>query len=306
VVVVDEIRSACAAVAEQARSVQIEQDQIASYAAIVASGTAVPGPDPHAHLLTGTREERAAFWLTLNAINFGSGWFPTLRKPGGRSGYYTVATGVRERFVTRGPWRADELVTIGAGQIAEVLDQDPQHELMALYARSLRDLGGHVVDYGGRFASVVDASSGSAVALAELLGGWQSFADVSRYAEISVPFLKRAQIVAADLARAAVAEWGDLASLTMFADNLVPHVLRLDGVLRFDRDLEERIDAGELLQHGSSEEVEIRACALHAVELIVASRPGSCAADVDSFLWHRGQGSRYKARPRHRCRCTAY
>ena len=32
------------------------------------------------------REARAAFWLTLDAINFGSGWFPTLRKRAGLLG----------------------------------------------------------------------------------------------------------------------------------------------------------------------------------------------------------------------------
>jgi hypothetical protein len=52
--------------------------------------------------------------------------------------------------------------------------------------------------------------------------------------------------------------------------------------------------------------VEIRACALHAVELIVAERPASRAADVDQVLWNRGREPRYKARPRHRSRCTAY
>jgi Potential Queuosine, Q, salvage protein family len=61
-----------------------------------------------------------------------------------------------------------------------------------------------------------------------------------------------------------------------------------------------------LLETGSGEEVEIRACALRAVELIVASRTGSRASDIDRLLWNRGQEPRYKASPRHRCRCTAY
>ncbi len=52
----------------------------------------------------------------------------------------------------------------------------------------------------------------------------------------------------------------------MFADNLVPHVLRLDGVLWFDPELVARIEHEELIEHGSPEEVEIRACAVHAVE----------------------------------------
>ncbi len=288
--------------AERARSVRIEREQIALYAA------ALPVPEPTADggaPAGRSREERAGFWLALDAINFGSGWFPTLRKREGHSGYYTIAAGVREH----GPWPAAELAELDARAVARVLGQDPGHELMALFASSLRDLGRHVLEEGGEFAAVADSASGSAVALARRLGTWECFADCSRYGDLSVPFLKRAQIAAADLARAGVASFTDLDRLTMFADNLVPHVLRLDGILRFDPDLVTRIEREELIEHGSAEEVEIRACALHAVELIVAAGAGgiaSRAADVDQVLWLRGQQPRYKAVPRHRSRCTAY
>jgi hypothetical protein len=93
----------------------------------------------------------------------------------------------------------------------------------------------------------------------------------------------------------------------MFADNLVPHVLRLDKVLVYAPTLVERIERGKLIPHGSLEEVEIRACAVHAVELIAAARgSGVTATAIDRLLWNRGQQPRYKARPRHRTRCTAY
>jgi hypothetical protein len=302
-----QLRAAATAVAERARSVAIERPAIDAYAVSLPLGTGSLPPDPEAHLVEGTRDELAAFWLTLNAINFGSGWFPTLRKRAGSSGYFTIAAGVHERFATSGPWSADELAKIDSASIALVLGQDPGHELMALFACSLRDLGARVAgEHGGRFSAVVDCASGSAVSLAKHLGRWPCFADSSTYDELAVPFLKRAQIAAADIARAGVADFRDLHRLTMFADNLVPHVLRLDGILRFDPDLVERIDRGELIEHGSCEEIEIRACALHAVELIVASSPGSRPADVDQLLWHRGQEPRYKASPRHRSRCTAY
>jgi len=142
----------------------------------------------------------------------------------------------------------------------------------------------------------------------DLLRAWDSFADVSVYdgVNVPVPFLKRAQIAAADLARAGVAAFRDLDRLTIFADNLVPHVLRLDGLLTYDPALVERIERGELIEHGSPEEVEIRACALHTVGLIAAERAGAIEADIDSVLWHRGQEERFKAVPRHRSRCTAY
>jgi hypothetical protein len=45
---------------------------------------------------------------------------------------------------------------------------------------------------------VVEAANGSAVALANLLAGWEAFADVSSYEGHSVPFFKRAQIAAAE------------------------------------------------------------------------------------------------------------
>jgi hypothetical protein len=144
------------------------------------------------------------------------------------------------------------------------------------------------------------------VTLVQTLSAWESFADTSRYDAIELPFLKRAQIAAADLSRAGVGAFRDLDRLTMFADNLVPHVLRLDGLLNYDDALLERIDRGELIEHGSPEEVEIRACAVHTVARIAAERAGAREADVDSLLWHRGREPRYKAVPRHRSRCTAY
>ena len=303
----NELRRACALVAERASQVRIQHQSIGAYAAALELDRA-PIADPQEETsLPGSREQLAAFWLTLDAVNFGSGWFPTLRKRPGRSGYHTISAALRERYEQHGPWTAAELTVLGPAQVAAVLGQAPEHELMALFARSLNDLGEHVGDdHGGSFAAVVDAAGGSAVALAQRLGRWPCFADSSRYGELELAFLKRAQIAAADLARAGVARWRDLDGLTMFADNLVPHVLRLDGVLRFEPELVERIERGELIEHGSSEEVEIRACALHAVELIAAAQPGAATAGIDQLLWLRGQGPYYKASPRHRSRCTAY
>lgn len=303
--ITDTIRVQCAWVADRARSATINTDRVEPYAAALADELPVSDtsrqPDHD-------REAVAAYWLTLNAINFGSGWFPTLRKEPGATGYRTISRGVQHQFQHHGPWSAADLGVIGATELATVLHQDPQHELLALFAASLRDLGNRLMNtYDGSFAAVADGAAGSAVALVETLSRWECFADTSDYDGREVPFLKRAQLAAADLHRAGVARLTDMDELTMFADNLVPHVMRLDGLLTFAPDLVQRIERGELLEHGAREEVEIRACAVHAVELVVgASRPGTTAAQVDELLWNRGQGRQYKARPRHRSRTTAY
>ena len=243
--------------------------------------------------------------MTLNAINFGSGWFPTLRKPPGLSGFRTVEAGLR----AHGPWSARRLAAIDREEVARALGQDAEHELMGLFEAALRELGARVGDDHGSFLALAHSGDGSAEALAATFASWPTWYDVSPYDGEPIPFFKRAQIAAADLALAGLAPARDLDRLTLFADNLVPHVLRIDGVLVFDDDLVARIEAGELIEHDSPEEVEIRACALHAVELLVgamASRPAPTATAVDYVLWTRGGEPRYKARPRHRARTTAY
>jgi hypothetical protein len=265
--------------------------------------TLPPEPPPAPDLEGGTLEQRAAFSLTLNAINFGSGWFPTLRKPSGLSGYRTIEAGLR----ARGPWTAAELTEIQTPEVAATFGQDPEHELMGLFTLALRELGERVtVEYFGRFLGLVNTAEGSAERLAETLATWPTWRDVSSYEGHVVPFFKRAQIAPADLHLAGIAPAEDIGRLTLFADNLVPHVLRLDGVLEFDERLVGRIDAGFLLEHGSPEEVEIRACALTAVEMLVEARGDTNATVVDNILWNRGSLPRYKARPRHRARTTAY
>jgi hypothetical protein len=302
----DRVRAACAWVANRARSVRIEDAAVEPYAQVL---VACEGPpDADASLYRDDRESAAAFAICLNAINFGSGWWPTIRKRQGLSGYATIAAGVTDRFRGDGAWAPGELTRLAAAEVAAALGQDPTHPLMEQFADSLRDVGEHVLaEHEGRFAAVVDDAAGSAVALVALLAEWDAFADVSTYDDRAVPFYKRAQLTAADIDRAGVATFDDTLRLTAFADNLVPHVLRVDGILRLDQALTDAIEVGELLEHGSPEEVELRACAVHTIELLAAATDGRLSpAEIDSGLWNRGRDPRYKAIPRPRSRNTAY
>ena len=151
---------------------------------------------------------------------------------------------------------------------------------MDLFARALRDLGGLARGerHGGSFAHAVAAAGAQRGAARRVARGDAPVPRrVAAMRTSRVPIYKRAQLTAADLAAAfggpLLGAFSDLSELTIFADNLVPHVLRREGVLAYDADLAARIDREELLPAGGSpEEVEIRAVALHAVELLVAAR----------------------------------
>jgi hypothetical protein len=296
----DEVRASCAWVAERARFVRIVEAEIGTYAA----GLAGTG-EPEEPSTPADPEAAAAFAICMNAINFGSGWWPTIRKRRGHSGYATMAAGVEERFGAAGPWSAAELVAMNAETITAVVGQDPDHPLMAQFAAALSDVGERLLaEHEGRYLGVTE-SVGSIPELAGVLAGWNAFADASEYEGRRVPFFKRAQLAAADLHRAGIADLPGIERLTAFADNLVPHVLRVDGVLHLDPGLAARIEAEELLAHESPEEIELRACAVHAIELVAAACDLD-PAEIDSALWNRGRDPRYKSLPRPRSRNTAY
>ena len=73
------VRRACAEIAGSARWVQVDAEALSEPGGIA-------GLDPALHFLEGAPEEIARYVLVLDAINFGSGWFASLRLPPGESG----------------------------------------------------------------------------------------------------------------------------------------------------------------------------------------------------------------------------
>jgi len=314
-----EVRAACAEVAGAARWVRIDRPAVARYAAFLNRQHLSPlQMDPACHYL-GHEEATLAFLLTLDAVNFGSGYFPDIFSSAERSGFRTVALALKEHYERHGPLPAVELSHLGRGDCARIFGFDPGNpaaaELLSLFARSLNQLGTFLLNhYTGDFSRFVSAAGGSAERLVGLLAAIPFFKDVSSLGGRPVPFYKRAQLVAADLHIAfgglGFGDFADVDALTICADNLVPHVLRWDGVLMYADELAARIDGGEPLAAGSEEEVEIRACAVHAGELLLAElhrldRPVN-ALQLDNYLWHRGQQPFYRIRPRHRTRSIFY
>lgn len=320
-----EIRDGCRQVAEQATRLSLDEARLADYARgfpIAEIGAATL--DPATHYL-GHGKDTLAFILVLDAINFGSGYFPHVRKRprdlnSFHSGYFTMAAGLNDWFQAEGAPTAARLARLTQGDCARIFGQDLGNpaaaELMGLFARALNDLGALLLArFGGDATALVESAGRRAEKLVAILRIMPFFDDVEIWHSRKVPFMKRAQLTAADLGLAFDRDgWGrfdDLDQLTIFADNLVPHVLRVDGILDYDPDLAAHIDRGDPLEVGSVEEIEIRAAAVHAVELLKqrlheAGHRRITSMDLDYLLWNRGQAARYKAIPRHRARGVFY
>lgn len=316
--ILDTIRDSFAFVAGQAQSVRIDDDALDRLAIRLPDVPVVHELDRDHHLIT-RPDETAAYILMLDSVNFGSGYKPFLTQEGWQpidgSIYFGMSCRLKSWFEAKGMPAAKDIATIAELDVQAIFDlPDRRHSLhlTTLFTRALQATGRLVAtNYHGDWMGIVDDAGGSAARMTGLLAAMPEFRDVHAYAGRDASIYKRAQIAAADLHYGFKTLGQDLFSdihrLTMFADNAVPHVLRVDNVLSYTPELTQRIDSGDLLQPGSPEEVEIRCCAGEAVERL-SRRKNLTSVQIDHMLWNiRFDDSRYRQSGRpHRTLTTDY
>jgi hypothetical protein len=132
-------------------------------------------------------------------------------------------------------------------------------------------------EYGGSFHNFVRDCAPAMYAdgdgvLERLVTEFPRFNDTSEYQGRDVKIFKLAQLGFWMLHRAlhGMGDWQllDLADMTAFADYIVPVGLHVTGILEYSDDLERRINAGEMIERDSDEEIEIRAHTLYATALL--------------------------------------
>lgn len=303
---------------QEAAHVFIDEARARNLAARLAEG--VPPPPWHGpeHFFDGT--ENTVQWIfVLDTINH-CFWAPggatrwTFDYLGSRlDGYAALAASLKVALINGKPvLDAGFLSRLTARGLGEILGGEGELLLMEERAASLREAGRVLLaEYGGSFKNVVDAAGGSVQALVEILvRDFPSFRDAAFYRGREIFFLKRAQLLAADLFSAFRGEgygrFHDTESLTAFADYKLPQVLREMGVLVYSEDLAEKVDNLEELAPGAGKEVEIRAATVIAVEKMRESLPGASAMELDHRLWRAGQEKEFLKRPYHRTRTIFY
>ncbi len=312
----DEIRAGFAFVAARARHVIIDAAALEAYAHALPLRHPVMNFDADHHFI-GTPESTAAYVLTLDAVNFGSGYQPHLVREGwtmvDNGIYFTLATRLKKRF-EQGGVNADYLSRIKDGEVATLFALPPEpygQELARIFTQGLNDIGTLIArQYNGSFFSFVESANGKAANIIRQLSDLPQFYDVHSYDGKDIPLFKRAQSAAADLHDAfrhmGITLFSDIDQVTVLTDNDVPCVMRTDGLLRYAPELAQTIESGQELISGSPEEIEIRACTGYVAERLAAIK-GVNAIAIDRVLWHRAaEDACYTDQPRHCTRSTFY
>ncbi len=147
-----------------------------------------------------------------------------------------------------------------------------------------------------------------------LIAEFPRFDDTSDFKGHTIQFHKLAQLTYWGLYSGFQGHGGfpidDIASMTAFADYIVPVALRVMGIMVYTPELEEKINSHQLVPRDSAEEIEIRAHMLYASALLTedinALRPPELQViipQVDARLWSSYHTTHW---PHHHTRTIMY
>lgn len=106
----------------------------------------------------------------------------------------------------------------------------------------------------------------------KLVCDFPSFNDSMKYKGKKVCFYKRAQLAPAMLYEKFHKKFElfkDIDKLTVFADYVLPKALRDLGIFEYSKALKNKVDNGVLIKSNSKTELEIRACTIHAADILI-------------------------------------
>ncbi|XP_037968343.2 queuosine salvage protein [Plutella xylostella] len=300
-------------IAAHAKHVQIHEEGLDKLAKEMLSSMKtgkLEVPDTGADIIHPSPEHpRAADWVFItDALNFCFWTYTGAEKwtVDGHTGYYALEAALY-RAIKEGQDITNPAFysKITADELKHIFRGDNKVEIPLFEKRLsvLHEIGPILLQkYNGTFETCIKEADKSAVKLLEIvIEHFPCFRDESEYNGQAVSFYKRAQILVSDLwyffDRTGWGEFRDIDKMTMFADYRVPQVLVYFGVLSYTGQLMEKLKKDELLPSGSDEEVEIRGCSIHAVELLkkrIEEKITSKAEDnseipnsslIDYYLW---------------------
>ncbi|KAK8086531.1 hypothetical protein PG994_001505 [Apiospora phragmitis] len=243
-------------------------------------------------------ESTVAFIFTMDLLNF-SFWslkpederFAINYKDKNWTGYWSLVAALQRALEEGIPitdphyWQSEDECKLES--LRHVFRSCTEEEIPLLEERltCLREAGkvlykqleptSHPQKYSCSVMNLIDAADGSAAELVNMLArDFDCFRDEHKFESRRKPIrlLKRAQIFVADVWACFNGEdWGefrDIDKITMFADYRVPQILSTLGCIGYSPPLQAMVSRGDIIESGTSYELQLRACSIWCVELL--------------------------------------
>lgn len=191
---------------------------------------------------------------------------------------------------------------------AEIPLLDDRIKILNENARALKK------HFDGQAVNLLDASNNDTVKLFELLLKYfPSYRDTAIYNNRKIVFLKIAHLLAFDLEYRLNTKpkrpfLKNFDKLCVFADYKLPQLLRIFGILEYEKSLSRMVDSYTLIPKGSGQEIEMRSGAIWGVELLHQELPKYSSIQIGHVIWLMSQDQilQSQIKPYHRTFTTFY
>lgn len=308
-------------VVDNSQSVKIDMNRIADFAKTFEHGSVhhwlSEAPFNFSHF---SEEDKLHFLFVFNALSFCYWGEPkwTINFEGeSYDGAWGMITALG-RAIQEGHNILDfnYCANLSSEEFSDILRANTEIPLFKERLEIINEIGRIVLEkYNGRIANLIKESKHDSQKLLNIIiVNFPAFKDKSVYQGQSIIFNKRAQLLTSDIFQIfqgqGFGELKNIDSITACADYKLPQILRKFGIFTYSTELASKIDQKIELEHHSSEEIEIRANTIWAIEyikqMVSKKNPKIMSSEVNDHLWLATQEKFPDDKPYHRTRTTAY
>lgn len=161
----------------------------------------------------------------------------------------------------------------------------------------------------GNFYNYIKNLSSNVELLDLIVNSFKTFKDERTYNGKTIYFYKLAQLLTSDILH--IREYlenvkVDYSNLIGCADYKIPQTLRALGIIEYDYELSNIVDARQELEFSSKYEVEIRASQIVVIDYIKSKLKNVNSIDINDYLFTYSKKVKNIVRPYHLCRNTNY
>jgi len=298
------VRTTTLKVIKQAKDIRINQERVREIARKwTKSKLIVPSWPFKYHLQTRNQKKMLDYLILLDAINF-CFWSKKKKwqiKYKGKKydGYFALSLALR-KFFEENPEKANlnYFSKIPFKEFKEILQDGKNLLFLEKRWQIARAVSKTLIErYENSENFVKSAKQEISILVSKIYQELPFFDDISNYKGEEIYFLKRAQILAADIWGAfrgrEIGHFKDLDYLTCFPDYKIPQILHHFGILEYSSALEKKIKNKIIIPKGSIQEIEIRSGTVWGIEYLknALEKLGKrfYSFEVDWILWNKNQ-----------------